>query len=92
MRRIILLITVAAVMAVAAMALPGAAFAQSCFSVAAQGAGGIGPAVGGVASSLGQSGTAGEVASNVLRPVQQVRSGVCPPTTTPDQLAKALFP
>jgi len=31
MRRIIFLITVAAVMAVATMALPGTAFAQSCF-------------------------------------------------------------
>jgi hypothetical protein len=96
-RRIILLIMVAAVMAVAAVALPGVAFAQtppqanpSCFGVIASSdttTGGPGNVVGELASALGQTGTTDDVASTLVPVVQRDRP--CP--LTPEDL-RTLIP
>jgi hypothetical protein len=66
MRRIFLILVVAAVMAVATMALPGTAFAQSCFDDVAKLPGpGPGEEVSEVATTLAHTQTTSEAAQLV---------------------------
>ncbi len=59
MRRIMLSITIAAIMVATIALTPGSAFADSCFDDLALASDGIGPVVGGIATTLATPGTGG---------------------------------
>jgi hypothetical protein len=79
MRRIFLILVVAAVMAVATMALPGTAFAQSCFDDLAKHPG-PGPGktlVSPLATSLAHTQTE-PVGATLVRELQVAKQEACP--------------
>ena len=82
MRRIFLILVVAAVIAVATMALPGTAFAQSCFEEFAKFPGpGPGEEVSEVATTLAHSQTT-PVGARLVRELQDAKE-LCDPIAIP---------
>jgi hypothetical protein len=77
MRRIFLILVVAAVMAVATMALPGTAFAQSCFDDYAKSTGPPGKTlVSPLATSLAHT-QIEPVGATLVRELQEVKQNAC---------------